>query len=98
MGMQNLISRREVRQVDQRSEPRLVDVADRAVIFFRGQDYLVPVIDISSRGTRIESTIMPRIGETIVVQFENCCRIHAFVRWVRDGNIGLNFGHELILD
>ena len=31
------------------------------------------------------------------VQFENCTRMQAFVRWVRDGRLGLNFGHEIIL-
>jgi hypothetical protein len=92
-----LIPRAQPRLADNRSEPRYADLADRAVILFRGQDYLVPVVNISSRGTMIESDILPRIGETVVIQFENCCRIHGFVRWVRDGRVGLNFGHEIIL-
>ena len=70
---------------------------ERAVITFRGQQYLVPVMNISARGTMIESEIMPRIGETIIVQFENCTKIHGFVRWIRDGRLGINFGHEIIL-
>jgi hypothetical protein len=92
-----IIPRTQSRVVEQRSEPRLEDLVERAVISFRGQDYLVPVVNISSRGTMVESDIMPRIGESIVVQFENCTRIHAFVRWVREGRLGLNFGHEIIL-
>ena len=64
---------------------------------FRSQEYIVPVINISSRGTMIECDIMPRIGETIVIRFEDCSPIHGFVRWVRDGKLGLNFGHEIIL-
>ncbi len=105
MGMQkrnlglagNLIPRTQPRQSEHRAEPRLEHLVERAVIFFRGQDHLVPVVNISSRGTMIESDIMPRIGETVVIQFENCTRIHGFVRWVRDGHIGLNFGHEIVL-
>ncbi|HEY0446944.1 MAG TPA: PilZ domain-containing protein [Allosphingosinicella sp.] len=105
MGMQkrklglagDLIPRTQPRLVEQRSEPRHEEVVERAVISFRGQDYLVPVINISSRGTMVESDILPHIGETIVIQFENCTRIHGFVRWVRDGRLGLNFGHEIIL-
>lgn len=105
MGMQkrnlglagNIIPRMQPRLVEQRSEPRHDDLVERAIIFFRGQDYLVPVLNISSRGTMIESDILPRIGETIVIQFENCTKIHGFVRWVRDGRVGLNFGHEIIL-
>jgi PilZ domain len=93
----NLIPRTQPRLVEQRSEPRQEGTVERAVIFFRGQEYRVPVVNISSRGTMIESDIIPRIGESVVVEFENCSRIHAFVRWVRDGRVGLNFGHEIIL-
>lgn len=92
-----MITRTQERVVDQRSETRRDDVVDSAMIVFRGQEYLVPVVNISSRGTMVETEIVPRIGETIVVQFESCTRIHAFVRWVRDGRLGLNFGHEIVL-
>lgn len=97
MYMQSLITRSEPRIVDQRSEPRRTDLVERALIQFRGQEYLVPVIDVSSRGTRVACDIQPRIGEAVIVQFEDCSRISAFVRWVRDGQVGLNFGHEIVL-
>ena len=45
----------------------------------------------------IESEIEPRLGESVIIRFEGCSPIHAFVRWVRDGRIGLNFGCELTL-
>jgi len=93
----DLIPRTQPRIADQRSEPRHEDLVERAVITFREQQYLVPVMNISARGTMIESEIMPRIGETIIVQFENCTKIHGFVRWIRDGRLGINFGHEIIL-
>lgn len=82
---------------EQRSETRHADIVERAVITFRGQDYPVPVVNISSRGTMIESSIVPRLGESVIVQFENCSRIHGFVRWVREGRLGIRFGHEIIL-
>nr|WP_295370363.1 PilZ domain-containing protein [uncultured Sphingosinicella sp.] len=93
-----IIPRAQPRQAEQRVEPRHADLVDRAVIFFRGQDYPVPVVNISARGTMIESDILPRIGEPVLIQFENCCRIHGFVRWVREGRVGLNFGHEIVLE
>lgn len=92
-----MVTRSQERTVDQRSEERHDEIVERAIITFRGQEYLVPVVNISSRGTMIESAIDPRIGETISIQFENCTRIQAFVRWIRDGRIGLNFGHEIVL-
>ena len=92
-----IIQRAQPRLIDQRAEERHSDVVERAIITFRAQEYLVPVINISSRGTMVECDICPRIGEAIVIQFEHCTRIHGFVRWVRDGRVGLNFGHEIIL-
>lgn len=93
----DLIPRMQRRLIDQRSEDRHSGVVERAAIMFRNQEYIVPVINISSRGTMIECDIIPRIGETIVIRFEECSPIHGFVRWVRDGKLGLNFGHEIIL-
>lgn len=93
----DIIPRTQPRLIDHRSEQRRNDLVERALITFRGQQYLVPVSNISSRGTMIQSDIAPRIGEAVIIQFENCTKIHAFVRWVRDGSIGLNFGHEIIL-
>lgn len=93
----DLIPRTQPRIADQRCEERHEDIVDRAIITFREQEYLVPVVNISARGTMIECDIMPRIGEAVVVQFENCTRIHGFVRWIRDGRLGINFGHEIVL-
>jgi hypothetical protein len=91
------IHREQERIVDQRSEERRSDLADSALIHFRGTQYRVAVVNISSRGTMIETALIPRLGENMIVEFEGCSPIHAFVRWVRDGRIGLNFGHELVL-
>jgi hypothetical protein len=93
----HLIPRAQPRLADQRSEPRHEDSAGRAAVFCRGQQHLVPVVNVSSRGTMIEAGFEARIGESVTVQFNGCTRIHAYVRWVRDGRIGLNFGHEIIL-
>jgi len=92
-----IIPRAQPRQVDQRCEDRHEGIVHRAMVTFRGSEHLVPVINISTRGTMIESGLVPRIGESVLIQFEHCDRMHAFVRWVRDGRIGLSFGHEIIL-
>ena len=84
-------------QVDRRSEPRHEGLVEGAMLVFRGENYRVPVLNISSRGTMIESDISPRLGESVVISFDGCSPISAFVRWWRDGRIGLNFGGEMIL-
>jgi hypothetical protein len=82
---------------ERRTEPRHEGVVEEALIWFRGTPYPVPVLNISSRGTMVESDLEPRLGETVLVQFPECSRIHAFVRWSRGGRIGLNFGHEILI-
>ena len=87
----------QARHVDPRSEPRFQGLVESAVLTFRGAELSVPVIDISTRGTQIESAIEPRLGESVLIRFEGCSPIYAFVRWNREGRLGLNFGCELIL-
>ena len=91
------IPREQPRLVDQRCEERHEGLVESAFIYFRGEGHRVPVLNISTRGTMIECNLVPRLGETVIVEFDSCSRIHAFVRWVRDGRIGLNFGHEMVL-
>jgi hypothetical protein len=87
----------QARHVDPRSEPRYQGLVENAVLSFRGTDHVVPVIDISSRGTQVESDIAARLGESVMIRFEGCSPIYAFVRWARDGRLGLKFGCELVL-
>lgn len=81
--------------VEQRSESRHEGLVEYATLCFRAQNFRVPVINISSRGTMIESDIVPRLGESVMIRFDGCSPLYAFVRWSRDGRLGLNFGCEL---
>lgn len=92
-----MVVRTEVRTIDQRAEPRSEGLVDCATLHFRGLPMVVPVMNISSRGAMIESDIVPRLGESVVIEFEGCSRLYAFVRWVREGKVGLNFGGELLI-
>lgn len=82
---------------DNRAEPRRDGVIEKATLLFRGHKIAAEVHNISSRGTMITCPIAPRLGETIIVEFEACTPIHAFVRWMKDGQLGLRFGHEIVL-
>jgi hypothetical protein len=92
-----MVARCEKRTVDQRSEQRHEHVVDCSTLFFRGGAYLVPVVNISTRGAMIESDLVPRIGESVIIRFEGCSPIYAAVRWVKNGRIGLGFGTALTL-
>jgi hypothetical protein len=99
MGLveKRLVTPDQASVAERRREARHEGLIDSARIFFRGACHEVGVINISPRGTMIESAIEPRLGEPVLVEFPQCSRIHAFVRWSRDGRIGLNFGHEMVL-
>jgi hypothetical protein len=87
----------QLKPVEQRAEPRYEGLVERATLTFRGADYPVPVVNISSRGTAVESELDPRLGESVMIRFEGCSPIYAFVRWSREGRLGLNFGCELTI-
>jgi len=87
----------QARHVDPRSEPRYEGLVESAVLTFRGGVHVVPVVNISTRGAMIVCALEPRIGESVIIRFEGCSPIYAFVRWNRDGRLGLNFGCEMIL-
>ena len=87
----------QARHIDPRSEPRYEGLVESAVLTFRGAEYPVPVINISTRGTQIECDVLPRLGESVLIRFEGCSPIYAFVRWTRDGRVGLAFGTELVI-
>ena len=82
---------------DRRGEARRDNLLDSALLHFRGKPYRVPVLNISSRGAMLECALETRLGEPVLIEFDQCSRMHAFVRWNREGRIGLNFGHELVL-
>ena len=82
---------------ERRSEPRENCAGVQSVLVFRGESYPAPVLNISSRGTQIECGISPRLGESVMIHFDGCSPIYAFVRWSKDGRVGLNFGCELIV-
>ena len=82
---------------ERRREPRQDCAGEQSILMFRGEAYPAPVLNISSRGTMIESDISPRLGESVMIHFEGCSPIYAFVRWAKDGRVGLNFGCELTI-
>ena len=90
-----MIPRMQPRLADARAEPRFEDLANRMIFTLRGQAHLVPVLNVSARGAMIECQLVPHIGESVVVQLEDRGPIDAYVRWVREGRIGLNFRQAL---
>jgi hypothetical protein len=71
-------------------------VVERATIVFRRKKSLVQVLNISSSGVMVDSTVIPRIGETVGVIFDGHEKLEGVVRWVKRGRIGLDVGEGSI--
>ena len=93
----NMVPRAEPRRVDDRSELRHAGVVDAALLHFRDRDHHARVVNLSSRGAMLETALRPRIGERVLIQFPECSRVEGYVRWVRDGRVGVNFGYVMTL-
>ena len=91
------IRREETRRCDQRRELRHANIVDQATIRYQRRLYEVPVLNVSSRGAMLESDLRPRIGARIEIRFADCNETSCFVRWVRDGRIGLEFEKETLV-
>ena len=91
------VKRAESRSCNQRSEERRRDLVDSTTLYFRRQKLEVAVVNVSSQGVMIEAAVEPRIGESLDIQFADCNRTRAEVRWVREGRIGLEFVEETII-
>jgi hypothetical protein len=91
------IRREETRRSDQRREPRHLNVVDEAVLRYQRKPYDVVVLNVSSRGAMVESDLVPNIGARVELRFADCNPTDCFVRWVRGGRMGLEFGKETLI-
>lgn len=91
------IRREEARRCDQRREGRHLNLVERASIAHQRRSYDVAVLNVSSHGAMIECDLETRIGARIDIRFAECERTRCFVRWVREGRIGLEFDQETLV-
>jgi hypothetical protein len=85
------IPRSESRTSNHRSEDRQPHLVDAGTLMLRRRKLEVEVVNVSSKGAMVRSDEEAFIGETVEIQFADCNRIRATVRWVKDGRIGLEF-------
>lgn len=91
----NIIPRTVKRAFDQRCEPREEIDSQTAVLQMRGRAYVVRLANISPSGAMVIFKGVPHIGEQVTLQLLDHGEQSAYVRWVRDGRIGINFAATL---
>ena len=83
---------RSVRRIfDERTEPREPAESQTAVMEIRGRKHMVRLANLSSSGAMVIFSLMPHIGEEVVLHLLGRGRVRANVCWVRDGRVGVNF-------
>ena len=91
----SMIPRNEKRSIDERTELRHPSLSNTAVLEFRGRKHMVRLVNVSPSGAMIAFPHIPNIGERLLIQVLDRGTVHAQVRWVRDGRIGLSFATPL---
>lgn len=89
-----MIPRAVRRTVEQRTEERRGPLAKGANLRFRGQEHQIWLINLSTEGAMIAFEGNARIGEGVTLDLGEVF-IPAFVRWRKDGRMGLNFTRPL---
>ncbi|WP_346774105.1 PilZ domain-containing protein [Sphingomonas sp. HDW15A] len=87
----DMIPRSIRRTFDQRSEERIVPSAEHAVLEYRGTRRPVDLLNLSPSGAMVGFAETPNIGERVRLEILDRKPVCGYVRWIRDGRIGLNF-------
>ena len=85
-----MIPRSVRRMFDERGEER-EEGSETAQLEIRGKRHLVEVLNVSPSGAMVNLHLMPHIGEEVHLHLLERGRLTGYVRWVRDGRIGVNF-------
>jgi hypothetical protein len=76
---------------DQRSEERIAPTAEHAILEYRGIRRAVDLFNLSPSGAMIGFPESLNIGESVRLEILDRKPVRGYVRWVREGRIGLNF-------
>lgn len=87
----SMIPRSVRRMFDERAETREPAESQTAVLEIRGRKHMVRLANLSPSGAMVVFSLMPNIGEKVVLHLLDRGRVHGQVCWVRDGRVGVNF-------
>ena len=87
----SMIPRSVRRMFDERAETREPAESQTAVLEIRGRKHMVRLTNLSPSGAMVVFSLMPNIGEKVVLHLLDRGRVHGQVCWVRDGKVGVNF-------
>lgn len=83
------------RLLDEREESRADGELQTAVLTHRGREHEVRVSNLSSSGAMVAYAESPEVGEAVTLRLLDHGAVAGQVRWVRDGQVGINFAAPL---
>lgn len=89
------IARAWRRLVDERRETRAEAAPRTAVLTHRGREQMVQVSNISPSGAMVAYAGEAAAGDAVTLRLLDQGAVAGQVRWVRDGQIGINFAAPL---
>lgn len=92
------VSRDAYRQTNGRGEDRHRLVGESARVTHAGADYEVQLVNLSGGGAMITGSFEPLLWDRVDLHLGQQGKIECAVRWIRDGQIGLEFAHETQLN
>jgi hypothetical protein len=91
--------RRESRdRLNSRTEDRHRLLGERSKVTYNGADFDVELVNLSGGGAMISAEFEPMLWDRVDLHLGDHGTIECVVRWIREGNIGLEFAHETRLD
>jgi hypothetical protein len=77
--------------LDERSEERIAPTAEHAILEYRGTKRAVNLFNVSRSGAMIGFPETLNIGERVRLHILDCQPVCGYIRWLRDGRLGVNF-------
>jgi hypothetical protein len=93
-----LVARSEGRRANHRRKDRHRLTSEGATAHHGGKAHKVQLVNLSAGGAMVRCAFSPRLWDVLALEIDQGPRFEGVVRWIKDGQIGIEFAHETILD
>jgi len=93
-----LVARTEQRRTNHRGKDRHRLSSEQAIAHHKGKKHKVELVNLSAGGAMIRCDLVPRLWDMLVLDIADGPRFEGTVRWIKDGQLGIEFAHETVID
>jgi hypothetical protein len=92
------VPRAEKRRTDQRGGDRHRLEGEQSFVRHKGKKHAVDLVNLSDGGAMVAGQFKARLWDKVDLVLGEGAEMECAVRWIRDGEIGLEFAHETRID